>query len=214
MFSFDIANTIKEITLILPGFLMAITCHEAAHGFAAYLLGDPTAKNAGRLTLNPLKHLDPMGTLVLVLTRMIGWAKPVPVDTRYFKNPSRDLMLVALAGPCANFLVAVLFAALFRGCAEALMAGVGPTMESILYPLALISKQGALISLVLGCFNLFPIPPLDGSKILAWLLPRELAYKFMSFERYGFIVVILLAVTGVLGKILWPVVQFVGNILL
>lgn len=214
MFSFDIANIIKEIAILLPGFLMAITFHEASHGFVAYLLGDPTAKNAGRLTVNPLKHLDLTGTLVLVLTRMIGWAKPVPVDMRYFRNPSRGMMLVALAGPGANFLLAVLLAGCFRGCAHLLVSGVGSTVESIVYPLALICKQGALINLVLGCFNLIPIPPLDGSKILAWLLPPNLAYRFMQFERYGFIVILLLAVTGALGTVLWPMVQFVGNILL
>lgn len=214
MLSFDLAATIREIALILPGFLLAITCHEAAHGFAAYLLGDPTAKQAGRLTLNPLKHLDLMGTLLLVLTRMIGWAKPVPVDARYFRNPARGMMLVALAGPAANMLVAVLLAGLFRLSASILVSGVSPTMQSVLYPLALICKQGALISLVLGCFNLLPIPPLDGSKILAWLLPLNMAYKFLRFERYGFIIIILLAATGLLGKLLWPMVQFVGNILL
>ncbi len=112
--SFDIAAYVREIALLAVPLLIAVTFHEVAHGYVAYLLGDPTAKAAGRLTLNPLKHLDLLGVLAFLLTRMIGWAKPVPVDARYFKNPPRGMILVSLAGPAMNFLLAAVFSVLFR----------------------------------------------------------------------------------------------------
>ncbi len=210
---FDIANTIKEISILALPFLLAITCHEAAHGYAAYLLGDPTAKDAGRLTLNPLKHLDPLGTLALIMTRMIGWAKPVPVNPSYFKNPQRDMMLVSLAGPAANMILAILFAMILKGLIGLDLNGLSPTMLKVVEPVALISKSGVIINLAICFFNLIPLPPLDGSKILAGFLPRELAYKYMSF-KYGFIIVILLAVLGLLGKIISPAIFFFYKLLL
>ncbi|NDV21548.1 site-2 protease family protein [Desulfovibrio sp. JC022] len=209
---FDIANTIKEISILALPFLLAITCHEAAHGFAAYLLGDPTAKQAGRLTLNPLKHLDPMGTLALVLTRMIGWAKPVPVNPMYFKNPQRDMMIVALAGPAANMTLAVMFAIVVKVILSLNMNGLSPLMLKVLEPSVMIANAGVIINLALCFFNLLPIPPLDGSKILAGFLPREAAFKFMSF-RYGFVIVIVLAMLGLLGRIISPAMGFFYNFL-
>ena len=209
---FDIANTIKEISILALPFLLAITCHEAAHGFAAYLLGDPTAKHAGRLTLNPLKHLDPMGTLALVLTRMIGWAKPVPVNPMYFKNPQRDMMIVALAGPAANMTLAVMFSIVVKVILSLDVNGLSPLMLKILEPSVMIANAGVIINLALCFFNLLPIPPLDGSKILAGFMPREAAFKFMSF-RYGFVIVILLAMLGLLGKVISPAMGFFYNFL-
>ncbi|WP_320009200.1 site-2 protease family protein [Maridesulfovibrio sp.] len=209
---FDIANTIKEISILALPFLLAITCHEASHGFAAYLLGDPSAKQAGRLTLNPLKHLDPMGTLALVLTRMIGWAKPVPVNPMYFKNPQRDMMIVALAGPAANMVLAVLFSIVVKVIGSLDANGFSPLMLKILVPAMMIANAGVIINLALCFFNLLPIPPLDGSKILAGFMPREAAFKFMSF-RYGFIIVIVLAMLGLLGKIISPALGFFYNFL-
>ncbi|WP_415718465.1 site-2 protease family protein [Maridesulfovibrio sp.] len=209
---FDIANTIKEISILALPFLLAITCHEASHGFAAYLLGDPSAKQAGRLTLNPLKHLDPMGTLALVLTRMIGWAKPVPVNPMYFKNPQRDMMIVALAGPAANMVLAVLFSIVVKVIGSLDANGLSPLMLKILVPAMMIANAGVIINLALCFFNLLPIPPLDGSKILAGFMPREAAFKFMSF-RYGFIIVIVLAMLGLLGKIISPALGFFYNFL-
>ncbi|CCO23966.1 site-2 protease family protein [Maridesulfovibrio hydrothermalis] len=209
---FDIANTIKEISILALPFLLAITCHEASHGFAAYLLGDPTAKQAGRLTLNPLKHLDPMGTLALILTRMIGWAKPVPVNPSYFKNPQRDMMLVALAGPAANMALAIMFSIVVKIIFSMDINGLSPLMLRILEPTVKIANAGVVINLALCFFNLLPIPPLDGSKIIAGFLPRRAAYQYMSF-RYGFIIVILLAMLGILGKIISPVIGFFYNFL-
>ncbi|TIH15290.1 site-2 protease family protein [Marinifilum sp. JC120] len=209
---FDIANTIKEISILALPFLLAITCHEASHGFAAYLLGDPTAKQAGRLTLNPIKHLDPMGTLALVLTRMIGWAKPVPVNPMYFKNPQRDMMIVALAGPAANMVLAVMFSIVVKVILSLDVNGLSPLMLKILEPSVMIANAGVIINLALCFFNLLPIPPLDGSKILAGFLPREAAFKFMSF-RYGFVIVIVLAMLGLLGRIISPAMSFFYNFL-
>ncbi|NDV25051.1 site-2 protease family protein [Desulfovibrio sp. JC010] len=209
---FDIANTIKEISILALPFLLAITCHEAAHGFAAYLLGDPTAKQAGRLTLNPIKHLDPMGTLALVLTRMIGWAKPVPVNPMYFKNPQRDMMIVALAGPAANMALAVMFSIVVKVILSLDVNSMSPLMLKVLEPSVMIANAGVIINLALCFFNLLPIPPLDGSKIIAGFLPREAAFKFMSF-RYGFIIVIVLAMLGLLGEIIRPAMGFFYNFL-
>lgn len=210
---FDIANTIKEISILAVPFLLAITCHEAAHGFVAYLLGDPTAKQAGRLTLNPLKHLDPMGTLALVLTRMIGWAKPVPVNPMYFKNPQRDMMFVALAGPAANMVLAIIFSIVVKVILNLNISGYSEIMLRVLEPTVKIANAGVIINLALCFFNLLPIPPLDGSKILAGFMPREAAYKFMSF-RYGFFIVIGLAMLGMLGKIISPAIGFFYNLLI
>lgn len=208
----NFTRIIQELALLLPGFLLGITCHEAAHGYVAYKLGDPTPKFLGRLTLNPLKHLDPVGTLVLVLTRMIGWAKPVPINARYFKHPARDMALCSLAGPVANMLLAVLLTVVLA-LIPPRAAGFGLGSFSIMGPLIGILQSGIVINIVLACFNLLPIPPLDGSHIVAWLLPPKLAYSYESFGRYGFILVIVLAVTGALSYILNPMLNFVLSVL-
>jgi len=211
----DIAQIITQIALLAVPFLLAITCHEAAHGYVAYRLGDPTAKLAGRLTLNPLKHLDVVGTLVLVLTRMIGWAKPVPVDPRYFRNPLQGMMYVSLAGPAANFVLALVFAALFHGL-NSMFGGrpLGQTELMFVEPLANIFFLGVQINLVLGLFNLLPIPPMDGGNILAYFLPRAFVDQYLAVGRYGFILIIVLAATGMLGKLLWPPVAALMRLLL
>jgi Zn-dependent protease len=212
---FDIAQIIREIALLAVPFLLAITCHEVAHGYMANRLGDPTAKLAGRLTLNPLKHLDVLGTLVLVVTRMIGWAKPVPVDSRYFRDPLKGMMYVSLAGPGANFVLAIVFALLFHGL-NALFGGrpLGEVELMFIEPLANIFYLGVQINLVLGLFNLLPIPPMDGSGILAYFLPRTAVTQYLAVGRYGFLVIILLAATGLLGRLLWPPVAFFMKMLL
>lgn len=212
---FDIAQIIREIALLAVPFLLAITCHEVAHGYMAYRLGDPTAKLAGRLTLNPLKHLDVLGTLVLVVTRMIGWAKPVPVDSRYFRDPLKGMMYVSLAGPGANFALAIVFTLLFHGL-NALFGGRSLSQVELMFiePLANIFYLGVQINLVLGLFNLLPIPPMDGSGILAYFLPRTAVAQYMAVGRYGFLIIILLAATGLLGRLLWPPVAFFMKMLL
>jgi Zn-dependent protease len=211
----DFAQIVREIAILAVPFLLAITCHEVAHGYVAYRLGDPTAKNAGRLTLNPLKHLDPLGTLVLVLTRMIGWAKPVPVDPRYFKDPRQGMMLCSLAGPGANVALAIGFAALFHILAALPAQSADMGSFQILSPLLNICYAGVMLNLVLAIFNLIPIPPLDGSSVLAYFLPPQVADSYLRIGRYGFLIVIVLIMTGVLQRfVLWPVLDIALNILL
>lgn len=173
--------------------LLCITLHELSHGAAARMLGDPTAKNAGRLTLNPLRHLDLFGFVMLIVAR-VGWAKPVPVDMRRFKKPRRDMAITALAGPAANFLIAALFMLLLGFCLPLYEKSYGPYLLQFL-------QVTAQLSLGLGIFNLLPIPPLDGSKILFALLPDESYQKLMQYERYGMLLLIALAYTGVTGSL-------------
>jgi Zn-dependent protease len=199
----DIAYTIAVWALPI---LFAITLHEAAHGWVANKLGDPTAKNRGRITINPLKHIDPMGTIVvplflaMVSPFVMGWAKPVPVEPRYFKSPLLDMALVAVAGPVSNFLMACCWAAFI------LLADTLLSPSSTLMFLADMGEKGIIINIVLMVLNLLPIPPLDGGRVLAGILPPSLAMPFLQLERYGMIIVLLLLVSGVLGKIMWPVV--------
>ena len=211
----DIARAIQEIALLLVPVLMGVTFHEVAHGYVANWLGDPTARLAGRLTFNPLKHLDPIGALAFLLTRMIGWAKPVPVNPRYFRDPARGMMLVALSGPAMNVALAIGFALLIRLIEYAAM-GVVPDSAAyrILAPLAYICAAGVQVNLALAVFNLLPIPPLDGSNVLAAFLPPPLADRYMSFGRWGFIALLLLAVTGILGRLIMPLVSFFTHVLL
>ncbi len=196
------------IVMTVP-LLAAVTVHEVAHGLVAYKLGDPTAKMAGRLSLNPVKHLDFFGTLAFVLTQAIGWAKPVPVDPRNFKNPRRDMMWVALAGPAANFVLAAFCALLLRGLPYLLfpLGFLGHGVFSFFAkPIFLMLALGIQLNIGLAVFNLIPIPPLDGSKILAGLLPRPMAYQYSRLEPYGFIILLLLIFTGGIQKIILPAV--------
>jgi len=199
---------------MVPPLLLALTVHEFAHGYVAFRLGDPTASVLGRLTLNPLKHLDPLGTIAFFVFHF-GWAKPVPVNPAYFKNPQKDMLWVALAGPATNFSLAVISALMAK--IIWLFAQLMPYSlvgEAILVPLNSTLIASVWINLVLCIFNFLPIPPLDGSRIVAGLLPPELARSYASFEKYGFILVILLAVTGVLSKLIIPLIRFANNLLL
>ena len=170
------------VLLILPGVLIALMIHEVAHGFMAWKLGDPTAKNFGRLSLNPIHHLDPIGTLMLLLMGF-GWAKPVPVNTSNFKKPRRDMALTALAGPLSNFLLA-LIGALLWGLVVKLTPADSIGEMNVWYVLELGLWYFMSINVGLGLFNLIPIPPLDGSNILACLLPPNLAAKYLNLRKY------------------------------
>jgi Zn-dependent protease len=194
--------SLRELLLLLPAILVGLTFHEFAHGWVADRLGDRTARYQGRLTLNPLAHIDPVGFLMLVLFRF-GWAKPVPVNPYNLRgDPARGMLMIALAGPAANLLVALV---------TALLLGTGVThLIPYGYYFLLLTLQ---INVVLAVFNLIPVPPLDGSKILAGLLPRQSHFLY-QMETYGTIILLLLLFTGILGKILWPVVNFIVNILL
>ncbi|MFV2004139.1 MAG: site-2 protease family protein [Gammaproteobacteria bacterium] len=200
----EIAYTIA--VWVLP-ILFAITLHEAAHGWVAYKLGDPTAKSRGRITINPLKHIDLVGTvlvplfLAMISPFIIGWAKPVPVEPRYFKSPLLDMALVAVAGPLSNFFMAALWA-LSIVLTDALLDH--STLHTFLVTMG---SNGIIINIILMVLNLIPILPLDGGRVLAGILPRSLALPFMQLERFGMIIILLLLVTGLLGKIMWPLVQ-------
>ncbi len=212
----NISKEIQLLILIAPPILLSITFHEMCHGWMAYKLGDPTAKSQGRLSLNPLKHLDPLGTLVLFVTRTIGWAKPVPVDVRYFKNPQRDMMWVGLAGPAANMFLAVLFAAILRSVPYLIgQPWFAPFAKSaILNPVMIMLFLTVQINIGLAIFNLIPVPPLDGSRILTGLLPPDLAIYIYKMERYGFIIVLILVFTGVTDRIIIPLITFINHLLL
>ena len=211
----DISRAMQEIALLLVPVLMGVTFHEVAHGYVANWLGDPTARLAGRLTFNPIKHLDLFGALAFLLTRMIGWAKPVPVDPRYFRDPAKGMMLVALAGPAMNVLLAIFFAMAIRMVEYAAMGTLpGSAAYSILEPLAYICAAGVQVNLALAVFNLIPVPPLDGSNVLAAFLPPRLALRYMDLGRWGFFALLLLAVTGILGRIIMPPVRYFTQILL
>ncbi|MEE2993144.1 MAG: site-2 protease family protein [Gemmatimonadota bacterium] len=174
--SFDI----ERLLIAIPPILFALTFHEFAHAWSAKKLGDPTAENMGRLSLNPLVHLDPTGTIMIFITVMsgfgIGWAKPVPVDPQNLRNPRRDMLWIALAGPVSNLILAFVFTAIFTSLTPA------EGLTNLFRQMLLI---GISINLILAIFNMIPIPPLDGSKILMGLLPEEQARQYSQVEMYG-----------------------------
>lgn len=194
LFSGSLAAMLSGAVIVL----VTITVHELAHGYVAYLLGDNTAKDAGRLSLNPLAHLDPLGAILLFVTGF-GWAKPVPINPFYFKgNRSRGVMLVSIAGPLSNIVLALILA-MFIPLAAKLNMNVAQIMASAIY-----------LNIYMAIFNLLPIPPLDGSKILAGLIPKGAAYKYLSvMDKYGMIILLVLAISNVFGRIISPIA---GNI--
>ncbi len=207
-------DSILQIIILAPAVLLALTVHEFAHGYVAFRFGDPTARASGRLTLNPLKHLDPLGTIAFFIFH-IGWAKPVPVNAAYFKNPQKDMLWVALAGPFTNLILALVSALMTR--IVWFLANILPhtvLVEAVLVPLNSVLIASVWINLVLGIFNFLPIPPLDGSRILAGLLPPDLARSYASIERYGFILILILAFTGVLSRLIIPIINFANRLLL
>lgn len=190
-------NQLYEYLIIAPPILMALTFHEYAHGLIAFKLGDPTAKQAGRLTLNPLVHLDFLGTAMLFIAH-IGWAKPVPVNPMFFKNPKRDLLWVSLAGPGSNLLLAFIFGI---GCRLLGVEGFRYINPGALGIIEFMLAFGVVINIVLAVFNLLPIPPLDGSKILLGLVPQKYEHQLMPFMRYGPTILIALIAIGFLTKV-------------
>lgn len=195
---------ITQLLLSLPAVLWAITFHEFCHGYVAYRLGDPTPRLRGRLTLNPLAHLDPIGALMLLLFRF-GWAKPVPIDTRYFRKPKRDLVLVSLAGAGGNLATAIL-------CGLIVRLVPYPFVNN--YALGLFIQLMILINIGLAVFNLLPIPPLDGSKLLYVFLPGRWLQGFFWLERYGMFVLMALLALGVLPALMSPIVIFLYRLIL
>ena len=197
---------IAELLIIAPPILFALTIHEYAHGWVAYRLGDPTAKEAGRLTLNPLAHLDPIGTLMLFIIKL-GWAKPVPINPYNFRNPREDMMWVSFAGPASNFLAAFGLAIVFKLVTASFPYGMSG--GSFIDVLLLMLRWGILINIILGVFNLIPIPPLDGSKILMGFLPPAAAYQMAKLERFGpFLLIFILMITYAINlNIFWVLIR-------
>ena len=193
--------SLQDLAFTIPAVLIAIVLHEWAHGFISYKLGDPNPKYDGRLSLNPLKHLDPMGTLCLLLFRF-GWAKPVQVNPNYYKDKKMGMVLTALAGPVMNFIIA--FITLFIMMA---ILKFKPDFfyNSILSYLFVVLDYTAIMSIGLGVFNLLPIPPLDGSKVLLSFLPEKMYFGYMKYERYGMLILLVLLGFGLFSTVLSPI---------
>ena len=190
-----------DFLINLPGLLIAIVFHELAHGYTAYLLGDNTAKREGRLSFNPIKHIDPVGFIFMLVFRF-GWAKPVPINPMNFKHRKRDTFLVSIAGVVTNFILALL---------SALIIAYAPITNDILFNIVLTTLW---YNIMLGVFNLLPFPPLDGSKIVASFLPTKYEYYFYKYERYFYFILIILIATDLTDKIIGPIIEFVLNLII
>ena len=204
----DPKEYIIHLLLCLPIVLLSLSLHETAHGYAAYKLGDPTAKNLGRLTLNPMKHLDPIGFLCMLLAGF-GWAQPVPINTRHFKKPRRDMAISSAAGPVSNLLLATVFCALFK-VYTLLLPHISVSSElavNVLYFSYAFLYYGIMLNISLAVFNLLPVPPLDGSRLLYVFLPPKYYFGVMKYERYISLAIMLLLMLGVLS----PVISFISQ---
>jgi Zn-dependent protease len=207
----QIEQIITSIAISAVPILLAITVHEASHGYAAKHFGDLTAEKMGRITLNPFKHIDLLGTIILPLVLffstsgafLFGWAKPVPVNFGALRSPKKDMLWVAAAGPASNFVMAIGWGVLYA------LAESSPSNAPTF--LQLVAEVGIKINVVLMVLNLLPMPPLDGGRIAVSLLPNNLAIKLAQVEKYGFLILIALLFTGVLDKIIGPLIRFFVN---
>ena len=209
------SSFIQQISIMAIPLLLGVILHEVAHGWVANKLGDPTARLSGRLTLNPLSHIDPFGSIlipgILILSQapfLFGYAKPVPVNFSNLRNPKRDMVWVALAGSVTNLLLALIFSLIFRFLIAASPLWDLPFLGYLLQPLLLMLRYGVIINIALGVFNLLPIPPLDGGRVMVGLLPLNAAYQYSKIEPYGFFILIGLLVTHILDWIISPFIYF------
>jgi Zn-dependent protease len=206
---------IQQIAIMAVPVLMAVTFHEVAHGYVADFFGDRTARDAGRLTLNPFKHLDLFGTAFFFITRIIGWAKPVPINPGNLANPRQNMFWIAAAGPAANMLLAVISAIVYHLLTFVPMSFMRPLIVSkVIPPLAMMVKYSVIINLALGVFNLIPIPPLDGSKILSSMLPPRPSMLMARIEPYGFIILMLLVFSDAINLFITPVISFFSQMMI
>jgi Zn-dependent protease len=218
----QLADVIRQLALWAVPVLAAIIFHEVAHGAVALRLGDDTALRMGRLTLNPLPHIHPIGTvlmpalLLIVGAPVFGYARPVPVDYSRLRNPRRDMVLVALAGPLTNFVLATVSAIVFRRLDAALAGTDAPQAlaTGVLVPLAHMAYYSVLVNVMLGVFNLLPIPPLDGGRVLTGILPYAQARMVAALEPFGFLILVFLLMTRSLGAILRTPVSLLLQVLL
>ena len=207
-------NKIQLLSVALLPLIFAITVHEAAHGWVANKLGDPTARKMGRLTFNPIPHIDPIGTILVPMVMLFlggfifGWAKPVPVNVRNFAEPRKDMAMVALAGPGSNFLMALMWGLIWR-----VTYFLPVSTEWVAVPLLLMAQVGVFLNLILMVLNLLPLPPLDGSRVLTWLLPPALAEKVDQIEPYGIFILLGLLYVGLWGAVISPVTGFFSNLI-
>ena len=214
-------DEIQQISLWILPILIAVVFHEVAHGYVANALGDDTAKQAGRLTLNPIAHIDPIGSVILPLFLLVtnsgflfGWAKPVPVNFAALRNPKRDMVLVAAAGPATNLVLAALAALVFHLISVSAAQSSKVVFDTVLVPIALIAKYAVLMNVFLGVFNMIPIPPLDGGRVLTGLLPLPAARRFARLEPFGFVILLLLLMTHSIGAIVQRPIQALLEVLL
>lgn len=208
----QIMDRLIDVIMVIPILLIALPFHEWAHAYVAYRLGDPTAKDAGRLTLNPVRHLDPLGTLMM-LVASVGWAKPVPVNSGYFRDRRKGMILVALAGPFSNLLLAFLFTLIWGLMVKLLVIGVIPveseTAVTIVTWLQVFFRFCVLVNISLAVFNMIPVPPLDGSRLISAFVPEESYYRFARYEQY--IGIAFLALVVFLPDALDSVISFVAD---
>lgn len=204
-------TTVQQIAIWLLPVLFAITLHEAAHAWVAYRLGDTTAKMLGRVSFNPIRHIDLIGTIIVPIAILLlsqfhfvfGWAKPVPINDSQFRHPRRDVALATAAGPLSNLLMAIMWTGLLK-----ISAGLSPQSSNLALFLLLAARAGIIINLLLAYLNLIPIPPLDGSRIVASLMPPRASAIYLRLEPWGFFILLILMFTGVLAWLINPPIQW------